>query len=72
MNPLDQPAVEETNEVIAARRARLQAVEHELGARLGLPPEALRERLPGMLKACEIDEDALVSEWLLLYSELTP
>lgn len=64
---LDTPAVEETPAVIAARAARLSAVEAELGA-----PEALIDRLPGMLKACEIDEDALVSEWLLLYSELAP
>jgi len=71
VNLLDQSAVEETPAVIVARAARLQAVERELGDRLGLPPEALRERLPAMLKACEIDEDTLVSEWLL-HSELAP
>jgi len=61
VNPLDQSAVEETPAVIVARAARLQAVERELGDRLGLPPEA-----------CEIDEDTLVSEWLLLHSKLAP
>lgn len=70
MSPLDYPAVEETPAVIAARAAHLEAVEYVLGARFGLLPEALATELPRRLRAGEIDEDALISEWLLLRSEL--
>lgn len=64
-NPLDVVGELEDQACLARE---LQRIEAELASVLGMSRQNLRRRLPEMLRREEVVENALVSEWLMLYA----
>jgi hypothetical protein len=62
--PLEVVSHVETKELALLE---LERVEVELAARLGIPRPQLRRRVVAMLRAGELDEDAVVTRWLAAY-----
>ena len=64
-NPLD--VVGELEDQARLTR-ELERIEAELARVLDMSRQSLRRRLPEMLRREEVVENALVSEWLMLYA----